>query len=119
MFGNTITLTIDSEPVVLNKVNQDNYSSEYLFRDSVEQYVLRIRHTRSLKAKANENRERHNAELVHTVYATSEHDQLEDKAYFVMDQVQSRPSILLMLSLATWATASAGENLDKLTEWAS
>lgn len=84
MFGDTISMTFDGASITLTKINQDNYSSEYLKRDSEESFRLRIRHTSSSKAGA-EKRDRHNVELVHTVYADGDVPEREDKAYFVMD----------------------------------
>lgn len=68
MFANTLTLTIDAVPRTLNRVNQDNYGSEYLFKDSVERITMKIRHSTETQNAAPVNR--HNVFVERTVYAT-------------------------------------------------
>lgn len=49
MLGNTLTLNIgtDADPVeiILSKVNQDGYSSEYRLKESDREHVVIIRHS--------------------------------------------------------------------------
>jgi hypothetical protein len=114
MFGDTITLTVAGNAKVLNKINQDNYGSEYYLRSSTEMFRLRIRHTQSTKA-GQPVTDRHNVEFTQTIFADGDDDQIVDKAYFVMEQFQNEPSVALMAALATWATASTNAALVKLT----
>lgn len=68
MFSNTLTLTIDAVAKTLIRVNQDNYGSEYLFKDSVEKISMKIRHSSETQAGFPVNR--HNVFVEHTVYGT-------------------------------------------------
>lgn len=73
MFGDTLTINnggAGGSPAVMNKINQDNYSAEYLTRSSAAEWRFKIRHAKEgAKAGALE-RERHVAELSLKVYAT-------------------------------------------------
>jgi hypothetical protein len=67
-FGATLTITINSVAKVLNFINQDGYASEYYLKTAVDDYRLKLRNssyndkTRGIKV------DRHNIELVHTIY---------------------------------------------------
>lgn len=73
MFGDTIEVGFDGIPVVaLTKINQDGYSSEYLFRDTLTELRLKIRHSKeSLKPGQSKAVERHNCLFSVTKFATS------------------------------------------------
>lgn len=68
MFADTLTITINAVAKVLNRINQDGYSSEYYLKSSTDDFRLRLRNssyndkTRGIKV------DRHNIELVHTVF---------------------------------------------------
>lgn len=68
MFNNTLTLTIGGFDRTLIRVNQDNYGSEYTYRDSVEQISMKIRHSAETNGPTAINR--HNVFIERTVYAT-------------------------------------------------
>lgn len=74
MFGETITITIDGNAKELNRINQDNYSSEYLLRETTGAYGLKVRHSKEAKAVRGEPMDRHNVELSYTFYGTSPDD---------------------------------------------
>lgn len=117
MFGDTITLTFDATPVVLNKINQDDYKSEYLFRDSTHQYRLFIRHTTTLKSGV--TYDRHNVEVTETVFASGEVAEYTRKAYFVLEQLPSDTDVFVFDAMADWSIATSNVNLDKLLGWQS
>jgi hypothetical protein len=118
MFGNTLVLTIGGVATTLVKINQDNYGSEYLFKDAVTQVTARIRHTQT-SSKNSPKRDRHNVEVVRIIFADGDEPEETQKAYFVMEQIPSDLSIALMSALATWALASSGANLTSLVGWES
>lgn len=118
MFGNTLVLTIGGVATTMVKINQDSYASEYLFRDATSEVRARIRHTRSSN-KNSPKRDRHNFEVVRTIFADGVDPEETQKAYFVMEQDPSDLSIALMSSIATWALASSGANLVSLVGWES
>jgi len=72
-FPDTITITVNSVAKVLTRVNSgQEYTSEYRLRGTLDEYRLKIRHT-SFKdaARAGLAINRHNVELVHTVFPVS------------------------------------------------
>jgi hypothetical protein len=72
MFTDTITITINSAPKVLNRINQDKYSSEYLLRGTTDEFRLKIRHSSYVdKTRGGKVIDRHNVELTNTVYGVS------------------------------------------------
>lgn len=70
-FADTITITINSVAKVLNRINQDGYSSEYFLRSSTEEFRLKLRNTSYTNSATGKVTDRHNVELVQTVYAVS------------------------------------------------
>jgi len=115
MLGDTITVTVDESPVVLVKINQDYYSAEYLYKDSVGEYRLKVRHSKS----GAERKDRHNAELTYLKYATVNTAEEALKVYFVMEALPSISTLELALALTSWVSANSGEVLEKLEGWQS
>jgi hypothetical protein len=68
MFADTITITINSIAKVLVRINQDGYSSEYLLKESLSEFRLRLRNTSYTDKVRSKKVDRHNVELVETVY---------------------------------------------------
>lgn len=68
MFATTLTLTVDGTDYTLNRVNQDNYGSEYSFENSDRIISMLIRH--STDNAGGQPHKRHNVFVEHTVYAT-------------------------------------------------
>lgn len=118
MFADPLTLTIAAGSVVLKRVNNDNYGSEYRFRDSTKQYTLKIRHTVSNQAKS-EPTDRHNVELTEEIFADGDLPAVLRKVYVVIEQTPSDQNIDNAIGLATFMSASSGANLTKLMGWES
>lgn len=119
MFGNTLDLTLDSVVVSSTKINQDGYTSEYLHKDTLFQLRVRIRHSKVAAKGTTPAKDRHNVEVVRTVFATATEAEVEQKAYFVMEQIPSDVDTELMRSLCQWATENAAANLASLMNWES
>ncbi len=68
MFTDTITITINSVAKNLVRINQDGYASEYFLRETTGDFRLRIRHTNYTHKTTGKVIDRHNVELVQTVY---------------------------------------------------
>lgn len=119
MFGNTFVLPHADGNITCVKVNQDGYSSEYLYKDATEQYVVRIRHNRTKATAARPSYDRHNVEVTQTVFATAEVAEYTRKVYIVMEQLPSDVDIKNADALADWAIATANSNLVSLMGWES
>ena len=70
-FGSTLTVTVNAVAKVLNRINQDNYGSEYYLRAAADQYRCLIRHSKEAPLADGRRKDRHNVEITHTVFATS------------------------------------------------
>lgn len=118
MLGDTITITFDGESKVLVKINQDQYSSEYLLRETDGSFGLKVRHSTTKRGLL--VYDRHNVEISHNVYAVADVPEYDQRAYFVFENLKSDvDAVLPMVSLATWALASSNAALTKLAGWES
>jgi len=69
MFSDPLVVTINAVAKNLIRINQDGYSSEYLLREPTGEYRVRIRNsTYTDKTRGGRKVERHNIELVYTIY---------------------------------------------------
>jgi len=87
MFTDTITLHIEGSDVSFHKINQDKYTSEYLYKDANGEIRLNIRNSSYTDKKRSLRVDRHNMEVVGTIWAngsTIKHDRIL-KAYGVFE----------------------------------
>jgi hypothetical protein len=119
MIGNTITITVGVTDKVLTLINQDGYSSEYLLKDTASEFRLRIRHSKTKATAAKPSYDRHNVELVETVYADGDVDEFERKFYFVIEQKPDDLDVGNVDAMADKAIASTNAFLDSLMGWES
>lgn len=118
--GDTLTLTVGAESKVLTKVNGPvNYASEYLLKEATQQIRVRVRHTKTNGAGGKPSYDRHNVEIVQTVYETETVPEFYRKAYIVLEQLPTDDDISLADSLADICLANANELLDELQDWKS
>lgn len=81
MFPNTFTVTIATgKDRILNRVNQDNYGSEYTYSDSAEAITMLIRHSTDSVDKDGITMKRHNVFFERIVYPTAV-DLLKKQSY--------------------------------------
>lgn len=72
MFPSTITITVaPSTDRILNRVNQDNYGSEYHFANATESVVLKIRHSVDSRDGDGMTMKRHNVFIERVVFPTA------------------------------------------------
>lgn len=119
MFGNTFVLPHSGGDITMVKINQDGYSAEYLFKDGTSQHVAKIRHSRTKVTTARPSYDRHNVEIVETVWATAEVAEYTRKVYFVIEQLPTDLDVEIMDAIADWAIATTNSNLDSLMGWES
>lgn len=70
MFAATLTLTIAGNARVLNRLNQDNFGSEYGYSDATQSISMKIRHTQDSPGNDGITMKRHNVFVEHVVYPT-------------------------------------------------
>jgi hypothetical protein len=120
MLGNTLTLPQAGGDKVLIKINQDSYSSEYLLRATLDEYRVRIRHS---KAAANNGRayeaDRHNVEVVQTIFQAGDVPQYERKFYFVIETKPGDTATNLADAVADLMIATSNAFLVSLNGWES
>lgn len=114
MLGDTLTITL---PVggakVLNKVDGgNNYASEYLLKDTLSEFRAKVRHSKTSAGK-----DRHNIELVETVYATATEVEFTRKVYIVWENEPADVDYDNIDGLADYLTV--GANLAALMGWES
>jgi hypothetical protein len=119
MLGNTLVLPQAGGNITLVKINQDGYSSEYLFRDATSQYRARIRHTKTTATPTRPSYDRHNFEVVQTVFAAGDVAEYERKFYFVLEHKAQDTSVALSDAVADLAIASSNAFLVSLLGWES
>jgi len=71
MFADPAVVTINAVAKNLVRINQDKYSSEYMLRSATEEHRLNIRNTSYVDKKRGVAIDRHNVELIHTVFAVA------------------------------------------------
>lgn len=116
MIGNTITIN-NGAAKVLTLINNDSYSSEYLLKDTLSEFRLKIRHS---KTKAGQDR--HNVELVESVYPTEALPSgRQRKVYFVIenDYDDTTASVANADAIADLEIATANAFLNQLMGWQS
>jgi len=114
MLGDSITITLGGSggtDKVLNKINQDGYTSEYLLRETLQEFAVKIQHSK------NGARDRHYVEVKQTIFAvdsdsvdsvyTVSNVILAGKAEPVADVVDLQEGLSLFMASAN-ATALIG-----------
>lgn len=119
MLGDTLVLPQAGGNITLNLINQDSYSSEYLFRDATSQYRAKVRHTTTAAKNGRPAYDRHNFEVVQTVFAAGEVAEYERKFYFVAEHLPSDTSVALADAVADLAIANTNAFLNSLYGWES
>lgn len=120
MLGNTLTLPQAGGDKVLVKISEQNYSSEYLLRASLDEYRARIRHTKvGPTAQRPYEADRHNFEVVHTVFQAGDVPQYERKFYFVIETKPGDTATALADAIADLMILSTNAFLVSLNGWES
>lgn len=96
MFADPTTVTVNAVAKNLVRINQDSYGSEYLLREALQEFRLKIR---SSQGKPRQQKtitgtvvsvqpvDRHSFELTQTVYATATTPEYVRKAYMVVEHL--------------------------------
>jgi len=119
MLGDTLVLPQTGGDITLKKINQDGYSSEYLFRDATGQYRARIRHTKTAASGSRPSYDRHNLEVVQTIFADGDVAEYERKFYFVIEHKPGDTSVALVDAVADKVILSSNALVTALLSWES
>jgi 3-hydroxy-3-methylglutaryl CoA synthase len=120
MFSDTITITVNAIAKVLTRINQDKYSSEYLLKDTDSEFRLRIRNSSYTDKTRGVVVDRHNVELVQTVYAAVAGGPNTIRKAYVVTENDFRDGITSAVKFDASLMAFLTEgNLTKLVNWES
>lgn len=123
MFADPQTVTIGGVAQAMNKINQDQYSSEYLLVTSTHEHRLRIRNTNHKDKVRGVPISRHNVELVVTAYPVAPATlSVARKFYFVIENQQGDTLddvARVAEGICNWAIAGNRANLLKLMNYES
>jgi len=101
------------------KINNDAYSSEYSYRSATQQVRVKVRHSQTKGTAETPSKDRHNVEVVQTIFATAEAAEVSRKVYIVIEQAPNDTDVKLTDALADWLIATANANVSKLLNWES
>lgn len=120
MFADTLTITINAIAKVLPKINQDGYSSEYFLRETDGEFRLKLRNSTYVDKKRGVTVDRHNVELIHTVYPVAPSVvPLIRKAYSVLENDRTDTVVASAKFGAGTFAFNSEANLTKLLNWES
>jgi hypothetical protein len=115
MFADPAVVTINAVAKNLVRINQDAYSSEYLLRSATEEFRLNIRNTSYTDKGRGVAIDRHNVELIHTVFPVAPATlSTKRKVYAVIENQQGDTLVdprNVSLGLFAFLTSA---NIDKL-----
>jgi hypothetical protein len=103
------SITFNSK--TLNRINTPPYASEYLYKDATESYRVHVRHSVTKLG-----RPRHNVQVTHTTWATSEAPEIVRVAYVVIEQSLADESVTIPAALCAFLTASTNLVLTELVD---
>jgi len=112
-----LVITINGNAKSLNKINQDNYGSEFLLRESLIEYRAKVRHSKSKPDASGVVYERHNCEVVATTFATDTVPETYEQFYIVMVRQASKTDVDLPDAVCDLLIASTDAFLLKLNTW--
>jgi len=123
MFADPQTLTVNSVAKNLVRINQDQYSSEYLLRTTTNEFRLKIRNSSYLDKTRKVMIDRHNVEFTETVFPVAPAVlSTVRKTYIVMENQQGdtlADPTYDAAALFAWLTASTNANITKLMNFES
>lgn len=120
MFSDTLTITINSVAKILNRINQDGYSSEYYLRSATEDFRLKIRNTAFTDKRYAVDMHRHNLEFVHTVFPVSPATVPTVRKYYSVFESPATDSVVDVSKFVAGITGFQTEaNVTKMINWES
>jgi hypothetical protein len=123
MFSDPQTLTVNVTGKSLVRINQDQYSSEYLLRSATNEFRLKIRNSTYRDKARNVLIDRHNVEFTEVVFPVAPATlSTVRKTYFVVENQQGdtlTDPTYDAAALFNWAIASTNANITKLLNFES
>lgn len=118
MFADPAVVTINAVAKNLVRINQDGYSSEYLLRSATDEIRLNIRNSKRTDKKTGLSFDRHNAEIVQTVFPVLPATTGFTRKCYVVIENQVGDTLTdptyLAAGLLAFLTASSNANITKM-----
>jgi hypothetical protein len=118
MFADPQTVTVNAVAKVLLKINQDKYSSEYLLRSATDEFRLHIRNSSYTDKKRGVVIDRHNVELIHTVFPVAPATLSTIRKVYTVIENQQGDTLTdptnVAAGLYSWLVANTNANITKL-----
>lgn len=119
MFADPFVVTVNSVAKNLVRINQDQYSSEYLLRSATDEFRLKVRNSTYTPRGSTLKIDRHNVDLTQTVFATATTPAYTRKMYVVIENQQGDTlTDPRNVALGLAAVLTSG-NIDKLMNFES
>lgn len=117
-FADPAVITINGVGKNLVRINQDGYSSEYLLREALGEYRLKIRNTSRFDKKLGATIDRHNVEMTHTIFPVAPATLATTRKVYAVVENQVGDTladpVLEAIGTLTYLTASSGANITKM-----
>lgn len=112
-----ITITVNGNAKVLNKVKFDGYASEYSLTETLVRYTLKIRHGQLKPTKDGLVYDNHNVEFTKTTLAVpGVSPALDEVIYFTMKRLSTVTDVDCPAGLFALAVASTNQFLKDLLQ---
>lgn len=118
MLANTYTLD-GTNDIVVTRINQDGYGSEYLLVESLKETRLKIRHSKVKATATSVARDRHNVEIVQTVYAAGDVAEYIRKCYLVYEHKPGDTDLDVWKYVCAFCTETSFAKMANLMNWES
>jgi len=119
-FAPTVAITINAIAKVLNFINQDGYASEYYLKTATEDFRLKLRNSSYNDKTRGVKVDRHNIELVHTIYPVAPATLSTIRKYYSILENDFSDSAVDVSKFAAGVSAFQTEaNFLKLLNWES
>ena len=119
MLGDTITITVNSVAKILSKINQDSYSSEYLLKETLHVWRLKVRHTNDRVTSGSKRRDRHVITFTQTIYATATAPEVVRQSSVTIVGNYDDPSVDQQYDVSGLLAYLSAANIQKLIAWES
>jgi len=118
MLANTYVLD-GTNDLTVTRINQDGYGSEYLLVETLKETRLKIRHSKVKATPTAVARDRHNVEVVQTVFATADLPEFIRKAYIVFEHKPGDTDLDVWKYICAFCTETSFAKMTNLLNWES
>lgn len=116
----TITIKINAVDKILKRINQDNFTTRYYLHEATQEFTVNIRHSKESPQKNGTLFDRHNVEIIQTVFATDTSPEINRSVYVVIRNSKSDDYTAVgYVPTALADLLKVSGNVDDLLSWVS